>query len=561
MRQKEDGLNLAPTQATEKPRGFFDHIFATKSVTEISATLDENPQGTGLRRSLTSWDLTLLGVGAIIGAGILSTLGTGLAGGFDSAYGITRPAAGPALVISFILTAVACGFTALCYAEMASMIPVSGSAYTYAYATMGELCAWIIGWDLLLEYAVSNVAIAISWGGYANNLLHGFGLHLPAWLTIDLRTMLLPTKEWIIAHPGFSFTDKLALLPQCLSGAVNGADVFVNWAVLKTAPVIAGIPIGINLLPMCITFFITLLCVWGIKESVRLNNIMVAIKVGLLLLVIAVGAFYVNPANYTPFAPNGWSGIQAGAAIIFFAFIGFDSVSTTAEECKDPGQDLPRGIIGSLIISTIVYVGVCIVISGMMPYSAYHGISDPVAHAFSNIGMHKVAGIVSIGAVAALSGALLVYQLGQPRIFMAMSRDGLLPEWFSRVSPRFGTPANATWLTGLLVLLPAGLLNIDEVVELTNIGTLFAFIIVAVGVMILRVRAPEHPRRFKVPMVWVTAPLGILFCTWLAWGLPHATWVRFFVWLGLGFIIYFFYGYGHARHRAAEAAKKLAANV
>ncbi|HEY9071773.1 MAG TPA: amino acid permease [Candidatus Ozemobacteraceae bacterium] len=561
MRQTEDMKAGGSSPASGKPRGFFDHILATKSVKEISAHLEENPHGSGLRRTLTAWDLTLLGVGAIIGAGILSTLGTGLAGGFDSAYGVTRPAAGPALVISFILTAVACGFTALCYAEMASMIPVSGSAYTYAYATLGELCAWIIGWDLLLEYAVSNVAIAISWGGYANNLLQGFGLHIPTWLTIDIRSMLLPTKEWLAAHPGFSFADKIAMLPDCLSGKINGADVFANWATLQTAPVIAGIPIGINLLPMVITIIITLLCVWGIKESVRLNNVMVAIKVGLLLLVIAIGAFYVNPTNYVPFAPNGWGGIQAGAAIIFFAFIGFDSVSTTAEECQDPGRDLPRGIIGSLVISTIVYVGVCLVISGMMPYSAYHGISDPVAHAFSHIGMTKVAGIVSIGAVAALSGALLVYQLAQPRIFMVMSRDGLLPEWFSRVSPRFGTPANATWLTGLLVVLPAGLLNIDEVVELTNIGTLFAFVIVAIGVMILRVRDPYHPRKFKVPMVWVTAPLGILFCFWLAWGLPTTTWIRFFVWLAVGLFIYFFYGYGHARKRAALAEDGVASNA
>ncbi|MBF0500823.1 MAG: amino acid permease [Candidatus Riflebacteria bacterium] len=520
-----------------------DRLTRRKTLDQLKANLEEPEHGGKLHRALTGWDLMFLGIGAIIGAGILSSLGTGLAGGFDSNYGITRPAAGPALVISFLITAVACGFTALCYAEMASMIPISGSAYTYAYATMGELLAWIIGWDLLLEYAVSNVAVAISWGGYANDLLKSFGLAIPGWLTIDIRSMLTTTKSFVEAHPGVGFVEKLNWVAQCKAGIASGPTVFNNWDLLNSAPMIGNFPIALNVLPMVVTFFITLLCIVGIRESTKFNNVMVGTKVGLLLMVIAIGIFYVKPENYVPFCPNGFAGIQAGAAIIFFAFIGFDAVSTTAEECRDPGHDLPFGIIGSLVVCTIIYVGVCLVISGMMPYTAYAGISDPVAHAFTSIGMTKVAAIVSIGAVAALAGALLVYQLGQPRIFMVMSRDGLLPPWFSRVSEKYGTPINATMLTGLLVLIPAGFMNIDEVVELCNIGTLFAFIIVCFGVLILRVRHPDYPRRFRVPGVWFCAPAGILFCVWLAYGLPHATWVRFVVWLIAGLICYFFYGF------------------
>ncbi len=520
-----------------------ERLFRTKSIELIKQNAEEG-HGT-LRRTLGAWDLMLLGVGAIIGAGILSSLGTGLAGGFDSSYGVTRPAAGPALIVSFLITAVACGFTAFCYAEMASMIPASGSAYTYAYATLGELMAWIIGWDLLLEYAISNVAIAISWGSYASNLLNGMGIHLPGWMTMDTRSMLMLT-EAARKTASAGLDGKLQLLVQAKAGGVDGAAIFTNWSNLKDAPIVGGFPIGINLLAMLITILITALCAWGIKESVRFNSVMVATKVLLLLGVIAIGSFYVKPANYHPFAPNGLSGIQAGAAIIFFAFIGFDAVSCTAEETRDPGRDLPRGIIGSLIICTVIYVGVCAVVAGILPYTAYHGVADPIAHAFTSIGMNKVAGIVSLGAVAALSGALLVYQLAQPRIFMVMSRDGLLPAWFSKLGRR-GTPLNATWVTGILVLLPAGLMNIDEVVELTNIGTLFAFVIVCLGVLILRVKRPDAPRKFKVPAVWAAAPLGILFCLWLALGLPRHTWERFVIWLAIGLVLYFVWGSRNSR--------------
>ena len=525
-----------------------NRLFRTKSIEQLQASVDEPGPGHGhLKRTLTAWDLTFMGVGAIIGAGILSSLGTGLAGGFDSSYGVTRPAAGPALMVSFLLTAVACGFTAFCYAEMASMIPVSGSAYTYAYATLGELMAWIIGWDLLLEYAISNVAVAISWGSYANNLLQGAGVRLPGWLTLDSRTMLQVSEEFLKAHPdASSLSARLGYLAQAKSGVLAGAAVFPSWNALSGAPILGGFPIGMNLLAMLITIVITALCAWGIKESARFNNVIVFVKVVLLLGVIVVGAFYVKSANYIPFSPNGLKGIQAGAAIIFFAFIGFDAVSTTAEETRDPGRDLPRGILGSLAVCTVIYVGVCAVVAGILPYAAYRGVADPIAHAFSSIGMNRVAGIVSVGAVAALAGALLVYQLAQPRIFMAMARDGLLPRWFAHVGPR-GTPLNATWVTGILVLLPAGLLNIDEVVELTNIGTLFAFVIVCLGVLVLRVKRPEALRKFKTPAVWVSAPLGILFCLWLALGLPKHTWERFVVWLAIGLALYFLYGVRRSR--------------
>ena len=390
----------------------FERLFRTKSIEQIRANAEE-PEHGGLRRTLSAWDLALLGVGAIIGAGILSALGTGLAGGFDATFGVTRPAAGPALIISFLMTALACGFTALCYAEFASMIPASGSAYTYTYATLGELMAWIIGWDLLLEYAVSNVAVAISWGSYMDNLLQGLGLHIPRWLSgTDPALAGWGPEAFAAAHQGaLGLGDKLHYLAQAHAGTLDGAAVFRHWAALKTAPLVGGFPVGMNLLAMLITIAITALCVWGVKESVRANSIMVAVKVALLLVVIAIGAFYVKPENYHPFAPNGWRGIQAGAAIIFFAFIGFDAVSTTAEECKDPARDMPRGIIGSLVICTVIYVGVCAVVAGILPYSAYHGVADPIAHAFTAIGMNKISAIVSIGAVVALGSALLVYQM------------------------------------------------------------------------------------------------------------------------------------------------------
>jgi APA family basic amino acid/polyamine antiporter len=403
-------------------------------------------------------------------------------------------AAGLALII---LVAVACGFTGLAYAEFASMIPVAGSAYTYAYATLGELLAWIIGWDLLLEYAVSNVAVAISWGDYARsflaNVLH---IHIPGWLAMDPRSAL----RLVEGAPAMGLAEKLQVIAQGKAGALDGAASFANWNVLKDAPMLLGFPVTVNLLAVVITVLVTWLVYIGIRESSRANAIMVVVKVGILLAVVALGLRFISPENWVPFAPAGWRGIQSGAAIIFFAFIGFDAVSTTAEECRDPGRNLPRGILLSLGICTVIYVAVALVVTGMLRYTQLAGKADPLAYIFEQHGMGGIAGLISFGAVIATTAALLVYQVGQPRIFMSMSRDGLLGPWFAKVHPHHKTPSNATILTGVLVAIPAALGNIDEVVELTNIGTLFAFAIVCAGVMVLRLRRPEVARRFRMPL-------------------------------------------------------------
>jgi APA family basic amino acid/polyamine antiporter len=509
-------------------------LFRVKTLEQLRANA-EQPEFQ-LKRALGTFDLTMFGIGAIIGAGIFSSIGTAAAGNLADG----RAPAGPALVVSILLVAVACGFTALAYAELASMIPVSGSAYTYAYATLGELMAWIIGWDLLLEYAVSNVAVAISWGDYARSFLENvLHLHVPGWLAADPRTAL-KLADGVHA---MSLHDKLGVLAQAKAGLVDGGATFANWSILKDAPIVGGFPITINLFAILITIAITYLVYRGIRESARANSIMVVVKVGILLTVVAVGTAYISRSNWNPFAPAGLKGIQAGAAIIFFAFIGFDAVSTTAEECRDPGRNLPRGILYSLLICTVIYALVALVVTGMVRYTSLAGKADPLAYIFATYKLGGLAGVISFGAIIATTAALLVYQVGQPRIFMAMSRDGLLGPWFSKVHPRHGTPSNATFLTGVIVALPAGVLSIDEVVELTNIGTLVAFALVCGGVMILRWRRPEARRGFRMPWVFITAPLGILFCGWLALGLPGITWIRFLVWLAVGLVIYFAYGY------------------
>jgi APA family basic amino acid/polyamine antiporter len=480
-------------------------------------TFDAGTLGTPLHRTLGVWQLTALGVGATVGAGIFSGSGSAVAGGAH------HLGAGPALVISHILVAVACGFAALCYAEWAAMVPLSGSAYTYAYASFGELVAWIIGWDLILEYAVGNVAVAISWSAYFIALLEGFGLALPPWLVTDLRTAAA-AREAMATDPGVA------------TAAVREAA-----AAWTSAPEILGHPVIFNLPAVLIVAAITCVLYVGIRESASTNAFMVALKIGILVFFMAAGIFWVQPENWSPFAPNGWAGITAGAAIIFFAYIGFDAVSTAAEEARNPQRDMPRAIIASLIITTTLYVLVTLVMTGLLPWRE-HATADPLASAFAVRGYEWAAGIVAVGAVAAMASVLLVFQLGQSRIFFSMGRDGLLPGWASRVHPRYKTPHITTVLTGVFVGFFAAFANIHEVIELTNIGTLFAFILVAGGVLVLRVREPDRERPFRVPAAWLMAPAAILTCGYLMLQLPGVTWIRFVVWLGVGLVLYAVYG-------------------
>ena len=481
-----------------------------------------------LKRTLGPVQLTSLGIGAIIGAGIFSTVGTAAAGG--SAH----IGAGPALVVSFILVAIACGFAALCYAEFAAMVPVAGSAYTYSYATLGELVAWIIGWDLILEYAVGNVAVAISWSGYFQELLRGFGLEIPLWLGIDYRSAIDAARQVAAAQAG-------GVDPSTLGIAVErGAQAMAQ------APVLLGVPLLFNLPAFLVVMGITWVLVRGISESAWLNTSMVALKLIIIGFFLAVGAFYVKPDNWTPFAPNGFRGISSAAAIIFFAYIGFDAVSTAAEETKNPQRDMPIGMIASLIVCTIIYVLVAIVLTGMVPWQQL-GTAEPLATAFSSIGMNWTAAIVSFGAIFATTSVLVVFQLGQPRIFFSMARDGLLPAWAAKVHKKYRTPHVTTIITGVGVASFAAIANINEVVELTNIGTLFAFVLVSLGIIVLRRTDPDRPRPFRTPLVpWV--PLAaIVCCTYLMIELPWITWIRFALWLAAGLIFYFLYGARHSR--------------
>ena len=539
-------------------------LFRTKSVDRITREAEEREHG--LKRALTWFDLTLLGVGAVIGTGIFAAIGTAAAGDAD------RPAAGPAIILSFVLTAVACIFSALCYAEFASMIPIAGSAYTYAYATLGEMIAWIIGWDLIIEYAVGNIAVAISWSGYFNDILkHAFGFTIPGWLVTDLRTGLNT--------------------PEIVAGA----------------PHLFGHPIIVNLPAVAIVALVTWVLVIGVKESAVFNNIMVGIKILILIMFVWVGFRYVRAENFHPFFPGGWAGVQAGAAIIFFSFIGFDAVSTAAEETRNPKRDIPIGIIGSLLLCTLIYVAVAAVLIGIIPYTQL-GIADPLAKALAFIGEDRAAGVLSFGAVIAMTAVLLVFQLGQPRIFFSMSRDGLLPKIFARVHPRYRTPHVTTIWTGIFVAFFAAFASLDEIIQLTNIGTLFAFVLVCVGVMVLRHTDPDRPRPFKTPWIpllpiWLPmlillppyllratdwgsrleyvvvlaiallgtgfsavgigrkarglpvpelaqtefALAGVACCIWLMRGLPAITWWRFLGWLAMGLVIYTLYGYRHSR--------------
>lgn len=470
------------------------NLFKTKSIEQLVGDVEHG--GKALRRTLTAWDLTLLGIGAIIGTGIFVLTGTAAAN-----------QAGPAITMSYLAAGLACAFAALCYAEFASMIPISGSAYTYAYATLGELVAWMIGWDLILEYAVGSLTVAIGWSGYMQRLMAGFGIELPIWLA---------------APPPVGF---------------------------------------INLPAVIIVLLIMILLIVGVRESARFNAAMVAIKLIAVLFFLAAGISYVEPANWQPYSPYGWPGVMAAAAVVFFAYIGFDAVSTTAEEAKNPQRDLPIGIIASLVICTILYLAVGAVLTGIVPVVQFRGseaalpgvavvaqdesikfLNAPVAYALAFIGQGWAAGLVSAGAVAGITSVLLVMLMSQPRIFFSMSRDRLLPPGVSRVHPKFGTPYITTAITCVLVAIFAAFTNIQAAGEMTSIGTLFAFVVVCAAVLVLRAKRPEAKRPFKVPFGPVFPVLGILSCSYLMLSLPIITWIRFLGWLDLGMIIYWAYG-------------------
>ncbi|HEV7587974.1 MAG TPA: amino acid permease [Longimicrobium sp.] len=495
-------------------------LFRRKPITELRNDLADPQTGEehGLRRSLGVWQLTALGIGAIIGAGIFSGAGTAVSGGPN------HLGAGPGLVVSYVLVAIACGFAALCYAEFASLIPQAGSAYTYAYATLGELVAWIIGWDLIIEYAVGNIAVAVSWSAYFVTLIEGFGIHMPAWLSTDPRT----------AFQGF----------QALQAAPGTADTTVIGAAQawQTAPHLFGFPVIINLPAVLIVALITWILVIGIRESAWANTVMVILKLGILFFFIVIGSFWVKPANWHPFMPNGWQGVFSGAALIFFAYIGFDAVSTAAEEARDPQRDMPRAMIISLAVTSVIYIVVTLVMTGLVPWNS-HGSADPLAAAFTERGYDWAAGIISFGAIIAMASVLLVFQMGQPRIFYSMARDGLLPPFAAKLHPKYRTPHVTTLLTGGFVAFFAAFANINEVIELTNIGTLFAFVLVAIGVLVLRLRDPGRHRPFRTPLVWVVAPAAVLSCGFLMYQLPKITWIRFGIWLAVGLVFYFLYGY------------------
>ena len=501
-------------------------LFAKKSLKVLLAEMAGDHR---LKRVLGPVSLSALGIGAIIGAGIFVATGA-------AAHNI----AGPALMVSYMAAGVTCIFAALCYAEFASMAPVAGSAYTYAYTTMGELFAWIIGWDLVLEYAVGSATVANGWSGYFQKILHKLNLDLPAWASGPPYTFDVSKANSSSQHDQRTRA----------TGPGSRPEGFINMPAVMIVAIVAAI------------------LVKGISESAGFNTLMVIIKLAAVLFVIVVGAFYVNPANWEPFAPHGWTaasassassrwsagtnaggeplGVLAGAAIIFFAYIGFDSVSTHAEEAKNPQRDVPIGIIASLVICTILYIGVVAVLTGMVPYQQLHKDAG-VAKAFESVGLNWASFIISAAGVAGITSVLLVMMLSGPRVFLAMARDGLVPKkFFADVHPKFRTPWKSTILIGVFVSILAGFLPIDALLHLTNIGTLFAFVIVCGAVLIMRKTNPETPRPFRCPFVPVVPILGIVCCLVLMLSLPAANWWRLIVWLGIGLVIYFCYGMHHS---------------
>jgi basic amino acid/polyamine antiporter, APA family len=479
------------------------NLLRTKSIEQLVGDVESGSKA--LRRTLSALDLTLLGIGAIIGTGIFVLTGTAAAN-----------QAGPAIVLSYTIAGLACGFAALCYAEFSAMIPISGSAYTYAYATLGEIFAWMIGWDLILEYAVGSMTVAVGWSGYFQRILSGFGVHLPVWMSAA---------------------------PDPATGSL------------------ANIP------AMLIVLGIMVLLVIGVRESARFNATMVTVKLAAVAFFIVVGFSYVKPDNWSPFMPYGFSGVMTGAAVVFFAYIGFDAVSTTAEEAKNPSRDLPIGIIASLVICTLLYLIVAGILTGIVPVVQFKAdqqfLNAPVGYALAVINKDWAAGLVSAGAVAGITSVLLVMLMSQPRIFFAMSRDQLLPAGVSRVHPRFRTPYITTIITCIIVAAVAGFVPINILGEMTSIGTLFAFVVVSLAVMVLRIRRPEARRPFRVPGGHVIPVLGVLSCVYLMVSLSVMTWVRFLGWLDFGMIIYWFYGRTHSPlvNKAEAAARSGAENL
>jgi basic amino acid/polyamine antiporter, APA family len=469
------------------------NLFKTKPIETLLK--ETSKKGTGLKKVLGPLDLTFLGIGGIIGTGIFVLTGVTAA-----------EHAGPALVISFILAGIACIFAGLCYAEFASSVPVSGSAYTYSYAALGEIFAWIIGWDLILEYGLAASAVAAGWSGYFQGLLSGFGIHLPTFLT----------SAWN-PHKG-TYIDLPAIL---------------------------------------IVLFITFLLSRGVKESARLNNIIVFIKLMVVLLFIAVGIWFVKPANWSPFMPFGFQGVATGAATVFFAYIGFDAVSTAAEEVRRPQRDLPLGMIVSLLICTVLYIVVSGILTGMVPYHMLD-VKNPVAFAMQFVHQDWVAGFISLGAISGITTVLLVMMYGQTRIFFAMSRDGLLPKSFSSIHPKFQTPYGSTWLTGILASIIGGLVPLDVLADLVSIGTLAAFFLVSIGIIVLRKTRPDMPRAFRVPFVPVVPILSALSCLYLMIQLRAITWKAFLIWFAIGLVVYISYGRTHSNLAQAENAEQAA---
>jgi basic amino acid/polyamine antiporter, APA family len=507
-------------------RALARQIFATKSIDKLisESELPEN----ALKKTLGPVSLTALGIGAVIGSGIFTVIGVAIGGNpaTVASFGDSpvidlllhhgavagRPGAGPALAISLVLVAIVCALTGLCYAELASMIPIAGSAYTYTYATLGELIAWVIGWDLILEYAFSNMSVSVGFAAHVVALLEWIGIPLsPKWLSP-------------------------AYLPLGLQD-LQGRDIYAT-----------GWHAGFNIPAFLIVLLLTVVLVRGIRESARTNNIMVLVKIAAILLFVFFGLSFIHPANYHPFSPNGWSGVLAGGSIIFFTYIGFDSVSTASEECKRPRRDVPIGILATLVVCTLLYIGVAIVLTGIVPWQSVAGDAAPVVNALKRVALgpdghrlHWVQLAVLIGALVGMISSILVFQLGQARVWFAMSRDRLLPDIFSKVHPRFRTPAFATWVAGFLVAIPAGLFDVGTFAEMSNIGTLFAFVLVSIGVIVLRYKEPERHRGFRVPFGPVIPVLSVLFCVLLMAGLPTKTWLRFFVWLIIGLFVYVLY--------------------